>query len=304
MTYMNYQGPMIDAHAHIMTIETCVQKPHAITVMERSNGYDNFCILSLEAMHKGQNDACFSLAQKDGCYVFAGIDHSGGNYARQAQQLIQKGAAGFKMIEGKPTVYKKLQESLNSDPLMEFYRYLEHHNIPLLLHAGDPPEFWSKESAPSWAVENGWTYDSQGFVSLEQIRDEVTCIADNFPKLKMVLAHFYFLAHDLEAVVKIFDTYPAIIFDICPGTEMFVHFSKRSDDWRRFFIDNAPRIIFGTDNYDGDYANKKEINRMIHCFLQTPFYYKVWDMELKGINLPQDVMEMIYHRNFLQLIGR
>jgi predicted TIM-barrel fold metal-dependent hydrolase len=299
---MTYSGKIIDAHTHIMNSGINTEKPHGLTLMERANGYDNFCLMSLEATQKGQNDDCFVLAEQTGCYVFAGLDHDNKNYVEQAEKMIQRGAAGFKMIEGKPNVYKTLNESLNSPCNMDFYRYLESRCIPLLLHAGDPAEFWSKDTAPAFAVENGWTYDKEGFPSLEHIRREVSRIADSFPNLKMVLAHFYFLAHDLDAVVNLFDTYKNISFDICPGTEMFSHFTKRNDDWRRFFIDYSDRIIFGTDNFDGDFAVKKEINRMIHCFLQTPFAFKVWDLELNGIHLPQQALARIYHGNFERLI--
>jgi predicted TIM-barrel fold metal-dependent hydrolase len=301
---MSYHGKIIDAHTHIMNPKMNAEKIHALTLMERSNGYDNFCLMSLEATQRGQNDACFTLAQRTGCYVFAGLDRGEGHFAKQAEQLIERGAAGFKMIEGKPGVYKKLGEPLNSERNMEFYSCLERLGAPLLLHAGDPPEFWSKDTAPAFAVENGWTYDSGGFPSLEQIRQEVSCIVENFPKLKIILAHFYFLAHDLEAVADIFDKYKNISFDICPGTEMFSHFAKRSDDWRRFFIDYPGRIIFGTDNFDGDFNVKSDINRMIHCFLQTPFDFQVWDLKLTGINLPRETLSMIYHSNFERLIKR
>jgi predicted TIM-barrel fold metal-dependent hydrolase len=301
---MSYSGKIIDAHTHIINTAINNEKPHRLLLMERSNGYDNFCLMSLEATQKGQNDACFALAGQAGCYVFAGLDHGNKNYAGQAEKMIQRGAAGFKMIEGKPNVYKTLNEPLNSPCYMDFYRCLESRGVPLLLHSGDPPEFWSKDTAPAFAVENGWTYDGEGFPSLEHIRREVSCIADSFPKLKMVLAHFYFLAHDLDAVVDLFDKYKNISFDICPGTEMFSHFSKRGGDWRRFFIDYSGRILFGTDNFDGDFAVKKEINGMIHCFLQTPFAFKVWDMELEGINLPGEALSMIYHGNFERLISR
>ena len=30
--------------------------------------------------------------------------------------------------------------------------------FPLLMHVADPEEFWSKETAPAWAVTNGWYY--------------------------------------------------------------------------------------------------------------------------------------------------
>ena len=305
---MKYNGIIIDAHTHIMNTDITTEKEHGLVTMERKFGYDNFNVLSLEAVYEGQNDACHKLSKQTGCYVFAGLNHrtwkSSGDFVRQAEEQLSLGALGYKMIEGKPGAYKDLGKPLNAPSMMEFYAFMEAQAAPILLHAADPPEFWSVETAPPFAVENGWTYEDGSFPSVEQIHSEVNDILYNFPKLKLVLAHFYFIAHDLDYAVNILQNHKYCSFDICPGIEMFPHFSKRPDDWRRFFIEYSDRIIFGTDNYDGEPEVKDIINNTIHNFLQTPDVFKMWDRDIIGIDLPCDVLEKIYYKNFERLIKR
>jgi predicted TIM-barrel fold metal-dependent hydrolase len=276
-----------------------------LAVIQRGFGYDNFCVLSLEALYPGQNDACFALRDRTGCYVFAGLDRTREDLAGQAESLLARGARGFKMIEGKPDACKILGEPLNSGRSGEFYNRLEGLGAPLLLHAGDPPEFWSAQTAPAFAVENGWVYEGEGFPALKEIRRQVEDIAENFRNLKLVLAHFYFMAGDLDGAASFLDAHPNVSFDICPGTEMYVHFSKEPKLWREFFIDYSRRIIFGTDNYNvetpKDIFDKGEINRMIHHFLQTPDEFGVWDLRVRGIDLAPEVLERIYFKNFCDL---
>ena len=299
---MAYPGKIIDSHVHIFN----PTRADEVIQMEHDYGYNNFNILSLEAIRDGQNEMCIDLAKRTDCTFYAGLNHKSKDYAAQARNMLAQGAKGYKMIEGKPGVYRDLSQPLTAAPMMEFYGELEKHNAVLLLHAGDPPDFWSNATAPSWAVENGWTYDDPSFPSLEKIRGEVEEIAAAFPKLKFILAHFYFIADSISEAARILDSYPCVVFDLCPGTEMYSHFSKKPQEWREFFVKYQDRILFGTDNYEVDTPkdrfDKDEINRLVHTFLQTDEGFKVWDLEIQGINLPLEVLEKIYYRNFEKLI--
>ena len=296
-----YNGKIIDCHVHIF-------EPFGVKqVIELEQDYDGFCLLSLEAMKSGQNDLCFGVSQKTGCTVFASLNHNSKNFVEQAEAALKRGAKGFKMIEGKPSVYKDLGlDSLASEPFMRFYEFLEEKNVPLLLHAGDPPEFWN--APPDWAKEAGWDYNGEGFPSLEKIQAEVYEILKAFPDLKIILAHFFFIADNIEAAMRLLDEYPCAMYDICPGTEMYAHFSKEPEEWRKFFIKYKDRILFGTDNCETETQeesfDKIEIKKLIHNFLQEKGEFKVWNsMSVTGIDLPQSVLEKIYYENFKRIIN-
>jgi predicted TIM-barrel fold metal-dependent hydrolase len=172
---------------------------------------------------------------------------------------------------------------------------------------GDPPEFWDRGAAPSHAIANGWLYDGEGFPSLQSLRRQVDGVTRAFPCLKLALAHFFFLSHDINAASELLETRKSVSLDICPGLEMYLNFSRNAESWRDFFIKHSRRIIFGTDNCATldrkDLADKIELNRMIHCFLQTSQTFRVFGLEVKGLGLPGGVLERIYAANFLDLIG-
>jgi len=313
---MKYSGTIFDMHVHVLD----TTRTDDVLQLQRDYGYNGFNILSLEAITDGQNDMAFALSQRTGCTVFAGLNHKPAPgtsdepavlYAEQAREMLARGALGYKMIEGKPDVYRNLAKRFNTSPLtsnamMDFYAELERQGAVLLLHAGDPPEFWS--NAPDWAKEAGCAYDDPDFPRLETIRTEVEEIAQRFPKLNFILAHFYFIANDIKEATRLLDTYPCLVFDLCPGVEMYPHFSKNPDAWREFFMKYNNRILFGTDNCETstpkERADKDVINRMVHQFLQSSEKFLAWDLEIQGIDLPVDVLENIYHKNFQRLTGK
>lgn len=295
-------------HVHVMD----VTRADEVVQLERDYGYDGFNLLSLEALYPGQNDRAFALSAETGCTVFAGLNYlSGVPYAEQAQAMLARGAKGYKMIEGKPDVYRDVRTRLGASPLtspamFDFYAVLEKAGATLLLHAGDPPDFWG--NAPDWAKYAGVGYDAPTFPRLKTIRAEVEEIARRFPRLSFILAHFYFIANDIDEAARMLERYPAVMFDLCPGVEMYTHFSQEVTAWRTFFIKYSDRLLFGTDNFetdtDKDRADKDVINRLMHQFLQTDEAFSAWDLTLRGIDLPVDVLEKIYYKNFMRLIKR
>ena len=77
--------------------------------------------------------------------------------ADQIDNLLEIGCEGIKMVEAKP------DHRLNLPPydgtfFESFFSKAEKTGFPLLMHVADPEEFWSKETAPAWAITNDWYY--------------------------------------------------------------------------------------------------------------------------------------------------
>lgn len=302
---MPYKGKIFDAHTHVMEGASGAAK---LLKTEREYGYVGFNALGASAWGGAAQDAqCLAVKRYEGCYAFGSMNHAEGDFRSQCERLFRMGADGFKMIEGKPDVYRSIGRPLNSSYYEEVYAFAEEKGLPILAHVGDPPEFWAPEKAPAFAVENGWTYAGGEYPSLEELFAQVEDIAARHPALKLILAHFFFHSHRLENAADFLDRHPSICFDICPGTEMYENFSRDPKRSREFFLRYQDRLIFGTDNWDteapGEIYDKNEINRMIHSFLQTEGEFPVWDHEMRGIGLPQEALEKIYHGNFERLAG-
>ncbi|HOB19679.1 MAG TPA: amidohydrolase family protein [Candidatus Atribacteria bacterium] len=296
--------PVIDAHFHIMGGADRIE---LLKKQKERYGYDRVNVLSLEATDGLQNAKCITYKlMSPGDYAFAGLSYnSDEDFLSQAKALYNLGFDGFKMIEGKPGPRKKTGIPLNDSVYDPFYSFCEENGIPVLLHAADTAVFWDESKAPSFAKESGWLYTDGTFLSKEEITREVIGVLEKHRQLKLILAHFFFMSDDLKRAGEMFDRYPNLCFDITPGTEMYIDFARDTAAARAFFEKYQDRIIFGTDNYDVDPQEEKEIkdviNSLMYSFLFEDKPFRAWDLELHGIGLDREALDKILHRNFERL---
>ncbi|MCL1928534.1 MAG: amidohydrolase [Treponema sp.] len=245
------------------------------------------------------------LMQYGETYVFGGIHRPVGiepesqDYLGMVEFLYKMGVDGIKMYDAKPSVRKQLNMALDSPQFEPMYSYLEENDIPVMNHVGDPANFWDGDNAPEIAKQNGWTYDSS-YVHPEKYFEEVTNVFMRHPRLKMILAHFFFLSVNMPRLKAFLEKHRNAFIDITPGTEMYIDFSNNPDDWKAFFIEFQDRIIFGTDNgFFGE--TPYEINA-IRTFLETDRTFNAWDMKINGIALPETALRKIYYDNFKSIV--
>ncbi len=232
-------------------------------------------------------------------------------YARQARQLYRLGADGFKVLDGKPKLRKRLGLRLD-DPLFDgFWSFAEENALPVTMHLGDPAEFWDITKCSAYAVKVGW-YCDETFPTLDDLRGEVEGILAKFPALKLTLAHFYFRSEDLDACASFFERHPNAAFDLTPGGEMYAGFSKRPDDWKAFFSTYRDRILFGTDTYNTPHGETDEDYEriaghrynLVRRMLETTEPFEDRDYgTLTPLGLPDDVLRPIYRDNLIARAG-
>jgi predicted TIM-barrel fold metal-dependent hydrolase len=230
------------------------------------------------------------------------------SYEEQARVLIAAGCDGMKMLEGKPTERKALEEPLDSPDYDGYYAYLESEGIPVLYHVADPETFWDP-NAPKEIREGPWFYGAGGYPSKEQIYQEVEHVLEKFPGLRVVFAHFYFLSADLDRAEAFLDRWPNVSLDLTPGGEMYWNFSSDPERWRESFIRYQDRILFGTDNMAGRgvYEMSAEDGiakiRAMRRFLETSEGFQWLGGEQRGLGLERDVLAKIYGGNFDRFAG-
>lgn len=327
----NYQPiPLCDGHIHITyahPIETTVK-----ILADTMTWYDceRIAILGLQQDSKKHSDPgnnlkalyCKSRLNTEvperHVYAFGSMFHryderdTADGYLAQAKALWEMGFDGVKILDGKPKMRKYLGRRLD-DPIFDpMYAFLQAHDIPVTMHLGDPPEFWDINKISEYALKVGW-YCDETYPTLEELRREVLGILDKFPRLRLTMAHFFFLSQDLEACADLFEHYPTLCFDLTPGGEMFENFSKRPEDWRAFFCRYADRISLGTDTYNyalhdtlADYGNGADLARtnLVRKYLEwtEPFAHP-WYGTLIPFGLDDDTLTKIYRGNFLRRLG-
>lgn len=320
----HYQSfPICDTHFHL-TYQDSLEKTIKIykDIMEHFH-YERIVLLAMHHSTKGDDPAnnakvlyCKSVINEETehkVYAFGSLFHyydgcdTAEGYLRQIQLMDAMGFDGVKLLDGKPQNRKRLGKRLDDSIFDGFYGYAEEHSIPVKIHLGDPPSFWDKNNPARY------TYDDS-FPSLEELRGEVEGILTKFPRLQLHLAHFYFLGDDLEASIQFFEKWKNVAFDLTPGGEMFVGFSKRIEAWRQFFREYADRIYFGTDTYNMFYSDKLEDyeegvgvgfrnNQCRRVLEGTEAFEDPYFGRLKPLNLDKDTLQKIYHDNCVKLLG-
>ena len=305
---------LADGHIHATTLEP--EKVSKLLDTMAGVGVTNTTILSLCA-YKGHEIAenishlWWKSKYDKMCLKVYGSVHEFDLYASipyevQAEKLLALGCDGFKFIHMKPDARKDLGKGVNHPSYDKMFSLCEERGIPVLLHSGDPENFWgSGESQTEEEKAAGWTYDNS-FLSCEGHYDEVFEMLDKHPKLNLTIAHFFFLSNQRERAAAIFEKYPNVKFDLTPGWEMYVNFSKDIDAWHDFFEKYSDRILFGTDS--GDYkSNAADLNKLVYSaithdtteFPMPAFPGKV----IKGLGLSQEAVDNICYNNYVKYTG-
>lgn len=220
-------------------------------------------------------------------------------YKKQAEELLSSGCDGIKFIHMKPQVRVELGKGIDHQSYDEVFDYLEERGTPILIHSGDPEEMW----------EEGGAYYESDYPSSEQIYQEVFARLDKNPRLNMVIAHFFFLSNFPERAETVMEKYPTVKFDLTPGWEMFLNFSKDVERWHCFFEKYSDRILFGTDSNDRKKERvNKELNALVLAAIsreteefEIPCYGKI--LKIKGLGLCQKTIQKICVCNYFRFVG-
>jgi predicted TIM-barrel fold metal-dependent hydrolase len=268
----------------------------------------------------------------DRVFVSGGLDISA--YFTRPQQvgeifsdyvdlLLAAGCDGIKMIEGKPDMRRMLPvPPFDSQAFAPYWDKLARIQMPVVFHVNDPEEFWDSDRIPGWAVERGWFYGDGSTIDNEAQYSEVINVLDNYPGLRIIFAHFFFMSAQLTRLADLLDRFPGMHIDLTPGIEMYHNFSSNLNTARDFFIRYQDRILFGTDigahallAKPGERIQFEESHErvfLIRNFLENPgeFYlpgsgYLFGDPKTPflGLGLPETVLDKIYIRNAEKIFG-
>lgn len=239
------------------------------------------------------------------CYALAGLSHSAYKekntaefFLKQAQFYDAAGFDGFKMEEGRINEYMVCGVALDDESYDLFYDYAEDRGLPILMHVGAPEEFYDNGT-----IENTW----KGAPTLFELYAQIDNILAKHPKLKLILAHFYFVTKHIEKAEEMLTKWENVYFDLTPSIFMYYDFQKSPDDWTDFFIRNKKKILFGTDIGFSD-ANTVGKFKDAQMYLPRRFFectkeFEVFDEILMPMPLDKEILSYIYRENALLLYG-
>ncbi|MBO4983439.1 MAG: amidohydrolase family protein [Clostridia bacterium] len=228
---------------------------------------------------------------------------AGMSLLEQYKELKEIGFDGIKMLEGKPNLYKMVNNPLDSEFFAPVFEKMEKDKTYILMHACDPHQFWV--DVDEECKQKGWFYGDGTYPSDDEIYAQIDNVLRKYPKLNLCLAHFFFLSENPEKLSNMLDTYKNLTVDLTPGGEMYIGFDKRKDYFKDFFVKYDDRICFGTDM---DFPARGEsgiwLCDRVYRYLATNETLSSFDDHmLQGIQIPTSSLQKIFSQNLLNKLG-
>ena len=312
---------VIDTHLHIEAWENS-EYPSFIDCFEghrEQSGLSSFnicCLPTAERTVCNNMMAAFYKIAHPNTYAHGGFDHiiwpitdnmpEGMDLVTQYRELMEIGFDGIKMIEGKPTVLKRIGNDLCHPALDRVYAEMERDGTHVVFHINDPDVFWDKDKVDPEHVKRGWFYGDGTYSTYEQIWDMAHKIFEAHPNMNITLAHFFFCGECPEHLEELFAKYPNLAVDLTPGCEMYHSFESRPEYFRDFFERNSKRVMLGTDGTFpwGTHCHVWCMDILYRYITTRDSMMAFDDSILTGIALEGEVKEDILYKNFEHRVGR
>jgi predicted TIM-barrel fold metal-dependent hydrolase len=200
------------------------------------------------------------------------------------------------------------------DPLLD---YLAKNEIPVIGHNGEPKDCWLPLDEMTFSKSY---YSSQPeyhmylhpeYPSYEDQINARDNMLQKHPDLKFVGAHLGSLEWSLDELIKRLDKFPNMSVDLTRMSNLKLHALKNRQKTRNFFIKYQDRLIYGTDRSISASTNSTSMKKRVHDAWIRDWKFYVTDEkiiltgfgELMGLKLPRKVVDKIYLKNALTILG-
>jgi predicted TIM-barrel fold metal-dependent hydrolase len=294
---------------------------------------DEAGIVTLVDLDGGQGDALSETVERfqephpDRVVVFAGLDYEawstepafGALEAERLRDSVARGARGLKVWKllglraRDPEGRLVAVDDPRLDPLWQAAREL---TVPVLIHIADPVAFFrpfddDNERAEELALHPDWQFwppmtdpGGAGFPGFDDLLGAFDRLLARHPGVTFIGAHVGCASEDLTLVAGMLARHPNLYVDIAARLG---ELGRQPNTARRFFLDWADRIVFGTDS-----AVDVPSCRLYYRFLETlddSFDYSPEPVppqgrwRISGLGLPDDVLRRVYISNAQRILG-
>jgi len=250
--------------------------------------------------------------------VFAQIDWSkiddpnfGEEMVAQLDDAVARGARGLKQLKDLGLRVRDKSGKLITvddprlDPIWEECGPL---GIPVSIHVTDPEAFFhpvdnANERYEELIEHPDWSFYGPQFPSKESILAARDRMFAKHPHTTFVALHMANWPENLDYVSNLLDTLPNVMVEFGAREAELGRQPRRA---REFFVKYQDRIMFGTDN-----GMDEAMYRNHFRWLETADeYFDYWGYpgqgrwKIYGMELPDGVLEKIYHKNAERLFGQ
>ncbi len=200
------------------------------------------------------------------------------------------------------------------DPRFEpVYKDIAAHGKTLMTHQAEPDVAWGppEPSDPSWSYyqENPQWYvaNRPGFPSKEKILEARDHVLAQHPQLRMVGVHLGSMERDLDNIARHLDKYPNFAIDTAARMDYLM--LMPGDKLRAFLIKYQDRVLYGTDfdvppdaNISDSLKEWQSVYARDWRFFATADTFSVEGRKVRGLSLPQPVLEKIFRANAMHWV--
>ena len=314
--------PVVDAHNHLRV--PTADRPDAVADLVRA--LDQSGVRTVVNLSGGSGAAleraleAYDAAFPDRFVTFCSVDWSGvggsGWAERACAQLrrdIATGARGLKVFKTLGLDYRDADGQLlmPDDPrIAEVWDQAAELGVPVLIHSADPAAFFrpldgTNERWDELQRHPDWHFSGGDYPSFETLIGSLYRTIEAHPRTTFITAHVGCYPENLQFVSAMLDRYPNLYTDI---SARFAELGRVPYSARRWFIQYADRILYGTD-----VTPSLKMYRTTYRFLETDDEYFDYAPEAEippqgrwkiyGLFLPDDVLAKVYQGTASRLLG-
>jgi predicted TIM-barrel fold metal-dependent hydrolase len=312
--------PVIDAHNHLgepfgggwdkrplVELLDVLDEANVTTYVDLDGGWgEDILQRHLDLFKQGAPDRFLVFGGVDWEQWPAMGDEFGDWAAGRLREQVLWGAQGLKIWKPLGLHVKDPQGELaavDDARLRPIWQTAAELNIPVLIHVADPVAFFLPLDATNERWEElqahpDWHFPSPPFPSFLTIMEQLEGLVSGNPETTFIGAHVGCYAENLGWVADMIDRYPNFYIDISARTS---ELGRQPYTARRFFIENADRILFGTDM-----GPDLDTYHIYYRFLESDDeYFNYGSSEIPGqgrwsiygLHLPDDVLKKVYQLN-------
>jgi predicted TIM-barrel fold metal-dependent hydrolase len=244
---------------------------------------------------------------------FSKIDEPdfGEKEAQKLEESVKLGIRGLKIAKSLGLTIKDKSGKLVpvDDPRIDpIWTKCGELGIPVMIHVSDPKAFHTgpidryNERYDELSRHPGWSFYGDSYPSKDEILEQRNRVIARHPNTIFIGAHMGNLPEELGRVSMWLEKYPNFYVDI---DARISELGRQPYTARRFMIQYQDRVLFGMDD-----APNAEKYRGYFRFLETDDEYfesvpagKQGRWMIYGLYLPDEVLEKIYNKNALKILG-